>query len=88
MNKNFIDQVESTARLQFKLFEAETKVEEMIDQVKVFDVSDEVRQKLFSWINEMRPNLMQSILRCRIRRLPVLNYARRGNEEHFPVDDS
>ncbi|RLJ75174.1 hypothetical protein [Pedobacter alluvionis] len=61
MNKKFVDQVESTARLQFKLFDAETKLEEMIGQVKSFDVSDDVRQKLYDWINEMRPNLMKAI---------------------------
>ncbi|MGQ7856655.1 hypothetical protein ACUN24_20650 [Pedobacter sp. WC2501] len=61
MNKKFVDQVESTARLHFKLFDAERKLEEMIGQVKSFDVSDDVRQKLFNWINETRPNLMKAI---------------------------
>lgn len=61
MNNNFVNNIESTARLQFKLFEAETILEEMIDKVKSYDVSDEVRQKLFDWINEMRPNLMKAI---------------------------
>lgn len=70
MNKNFVNNVESTARLQFKLFEAETKVEEMIDQVKDFDVTDEVRQKLFDWINEMRPNLMNAIALKEIQNNP------------------
>lgn len=62
MNESFADRIEDNARLQFKLFEAETTLEEMIDKVRSYDVSDEVKQKLFDWINEMRPNLMKAIV--------------------------
>ncbi|NII81738.1 MULTISPECIES: hypothetical protein [unclassified Pedobacter] len=61
MNKSFADQLEDNARLDFKLFEAEKNLQDMIAKVEAYDVSDEVRQKLFNWINEVRPNLMNAI---------------------------
>jgi len=61
MENNFADQVESKARLQFKLHVADTNLEEMIEKVKSSDVSDKVKQELFNWIDEARPNLMRAI---------------------------
>ncbi len=62
MGNNFVKKVEEKARIQFIIFDAEIKLEDLLGKVNAVEFSNEVKQKIIDLLEEMRPNLLRSVV--------------------------